>query len=126
MYVVVGMTVQLFTLSFALRTHLHARVRILFASYFMFKSRVGYGSQLPQLFLAYSAVECKNLSTFPRIYIPCITKMLISKSHHDIPCKDKSTIRIFVISPVIPEYPQARFPGMDPSTRCDLNKLTQG
>ncbi|PVG03377.1 alpha/beta-hydrolase [Serendipita vermifera] len=41
--------------------------------------------------------------------------MLISKSHHDIPSKlspNGHPNRIFVISPVIPGYPNARFPGV--------------
>ncbi|KAF8528141.1 dienelactone hydrolase [Hysterangium stoloniferum] len=33
--------------------------------------------------------------------------MLISKSHHDITCKDGTVNRIYVISPVIPNYPHA-------------------
>jgi carboxymethylenebutenolidase len=37
--------------------------------------------------------------------------MLISKSHHDVACKNGSSIRIFVIRPVVPDYPQAKFPG---------------
>jgi len=37
--------------------------------------------------------------------------MLITKTHHDVKCADGSTNRIFVISPVVPNYPQAKFPG---------------
>lgn len=40
--------------------------------------------------------------------------MLINKSHYDLPTKlpeGGSTIRVFVISPVVPDYPQAKFPG---------------
>ncbi|KAF8591881.1 dienelactone hydrolase [Ramaria rubella] len=39
--------------------------------------------------------------------------MLISKVHHDVSCNDGSKMRIFVISPVLPNYPHAKFPGMD-------------
>ncbi|KIJ45279.1 hypothetical protein M422DRAFT_779176 [Sphaerobolus stellatus SS14] len=38
--------------------------------------------------------------------------MLISKTQHDITCKDGTVNRIYVISPVIQGYPQARFPGV--------------
>ncbi|KAG8968076.1 hypothetical protein FRC03_008775 [Tulasnella sp. 419] len=40
--------------------------------------------------------------------------MLITKTHHDISTQfgDFKNIRIFVISPVIPGYPQAKFPGV--------------
>jgi len=41
--------------------------------------------------------------------------MLISRSFHDIPTKldpDGRPIRIYVISPHIPNYPQAKFPGI--------------
>ena len=40
--------------------------------------------------------------------------MLITKSYHDVPSKlnDGRPIRIFVISPVVPNYPKAKFPGM--------------
>jgi hypothetical protein len=39
--------------------------------------------------------------------------MLITKTHHDVPSKldNGRPIRIFVISPVVPNYPQAKFPG---------------
>ncbi|KDR85041.1 hypothetical protein GALMADRAFT_107680 [Galerina marginata CBS 339.88] len=45
--------------------------------------------------------------------------MLINKTFHDIPSeldKNGNPIRIFVISPVIPDYPHAKFPGMHPQT----------
>ena len=41
--------------------------------------------------------------------------MLISKTHYDLPTKlheQGNKIRIFVISPNIPDYPQAKFPGL--------------
>ncbi|KAF9241324.1 dienelactone hydrolase [Melanogaster broomeanus] len=40
--------------------------------------------------------------------------MLITKTHHDVPAKldNGRPIRIFVISPVVPNYPQAKFPGV--------------
>ncbi|KIJ68392.1 hypothetical protein HYDPIDRAFT_82794 [Hydnomerulius pinastri MD-312] len=40
--------------------------------------------------------------------------MLITKTHHDVPSKLNSgkPIRIFVLSPVVPNYPQAKFPGV--------------
>ncbi|KAI9445176.1 dienelactone hydrolase [Lactarius indigo] len=41
--------------------------------------------------------------------------MLITKDFHDVPTKlgkDGRPIRIFVISPKIPDYPQAKFPGV--------------
>jgi len=41
--------------------------------------------------------------------------MLINKTHYDLPTKLNSNgkpIRVFVISPVVPDYPQARFPGV--------------
>ncbi|KAF7784354.1 hypothetical protein Agabi119p4_519 [Agaricus bisporus var. burnettii] len=40
--------------------------------------------------------------------------MLITKTHHDVPCKldgDK-LMRIYVFSPNVPNYPQAKFPGV--------------
>lgn len=40
-----------------------------------------------------------------------IVPMLISKSYHDVTCKDGTVNRIFIISPVLPNYPQAKFPG---------------
>ena len=42
--------------------------------------------------------------------------MLITKAHYDIPSAlDPSgrPIRIFVIAPTVPGYPNAKFPGMD-------------
>ncbi|PPQ64443.1 hypothetical protein CVT26_002150 [Gymnopilus dilepis] len=41
--------------------------------------------------------------------------MLIQKTFHDVPTKlspNGRPIRIFVISPVVPEYPHAKFPGV--------------
>lgn len=40
--------------------------------------------------------------------------MLITKIYHDVPSKlsNERPIRIFVISPVVPGYPQAKFPGV--------------
>jgi hypothetical protein len=41
--------------------------------------------------------------------------MLISKTFHDLPTKLDPAgrpIRIFVISPNVPNYPQAKFPGL--------------
>ncbi|KIM48157.1 hypothetical protein M413DRAFT_223248 [Hebeloma cylindrosporum] len=41
--------------------------------------------------------------------------MLINKTFHDLPTKldpNGRPIRIFVISPVVPDYPQAKFPGV--------------
>ncbi|KAH9982489.1 dienelactone hydrolase [Lactifluus volemus] len=41
--------------------------------------------------------------------------MLITKDFHDLPSKlgnNKNPIRIFVISPNVPNYPQAKFPGV--------------
>jgi len=41
--------------------------------------------------------------------------MLITKTFHDIPSKldaNGRPIRIFVISPSVPKYPQAKFPGV--------------
>jgi carboxymethylenebutenolidase len=40
--------------------------------------------------------------------------MLITKTFHDVPTKLDARgrpIRIFVISPVVPNYPRAKFPG---------------
>ncbi|KAG2159911.1 dienelactone hydrolase [Suillus bovinus] len=39
--------------------------------------------------------------------------MLIAKTFHDVPSKldNGRPIRIFVVSPVVPNYPQAKFPG---------------
>ena len=40
--------------------------------------------------------------------------MLITKTHHDVPTKlDRNgrPIRIFVIAPAVPGYPNAKFPG---------------
>jgi carboxymethylenebutenolidase len=44
--------------------------------------------------------------------------MLITKDFHDVPTKfgeNGRPIRIFVISPKVPDYPQAKFPGMPPN-----------
>ncbi|KAF8973971.1 dienelactone hydrolase [Flammula alnicola] len=44
--------------------------------------------------------------------------MLINKTFYDVPTKlhgDGHTIRIFVISPHVPDYPQAKFPGLSNS-----------
>ena len=44
--------------------------------------------------------------------------MLITKDFHDVPTKlgkDGKPIRIFVISPKVPDYPQAKFPGTPPN-----------
>ncbi|KIK82927.1 hypothetical protein PAXRUDRAFT_832118 [Paxillus rubicundulus Ve08.2h10] len=40
--------------------------------------------------------------------------MLVTKTHHDVPSKldNRRPIRIFVISPVVPNYPQAKFPAV--------------
>lgn len=40
--------------------------------------------------------------------------MLITKTHHDVPSKldNGRPIRIFVVAPVVPNYPQAKFPGI--------------
>ncbi|KAN0084213.1 dienelactone hydrolase [Tylopilus felleus] len=40
--------------------------------------------------------------------------MLITKTQHDVPSKldNGKPIRIFVIAPVVPNYPQAKFPGV--------------
>jgi hypothetical protein len=39
--------------------------------------------------------------------------MLITKTFHDVPSKldNGRPIRIFVAAPVVPNYPQAKFPG---------------
>lgn len=40
--------------------------------------------------------------------------MLVNKTYYDIPTKlhgEGHSIRIFVIAPVTPDYPQAKFPG---------------
>jgi hypothetical protein len=46
--------------------------------------------------------------------------MLITKTHHDVPSKldNGKPIRIFVIAPVVPNYPQAKFPGTFPPLLC--------
>lgn len=38
--------------------------------------------------------------------------MLITKTHHDFPTKAGGTLRIYVIQPVVPNYPKAKFPGV--------------
>ncbi|KAG6336958.1 hypothetical protein ID866_2152 [Astraeus odoratus] len=40
--------------------------------------------------------------------------MLITKTYHDVPSQlnEARPIRIFVISPIVPNYPQAKFPGV--------------
>ncbi|KAF9056215.1 dienelactone hydrolase [Panaeolus papilionaceus] len=40
--------------------------------------------------------------------------MLVNKSFHDIPTKlnGGKPVRIFIIAPVVPDYPQAKFPGV--------------
>jgi hypothetical protein len=38
--------------------------------------------------------------------------MLVAKTYHDIPnTAGERPIRIFIIAPVVPGYPQAKFPG---------------
>ncbi len=44
--------------------------------------------------------------------------MLITKDFHDVPTKLEKNgrpVRIFVISPKVPDYPQAKFPGTPPN-----------
>ena len=46
--------------------------------------------------------------------------MLINKTYHDLPTtlhKNGNPIRIFIISPVVPDYPHAKFPGFGHSLR---------
>jgi carboxymethylenebutenolidase len=38
--------------------------------------------------------------------------MLITKTHHDVPTQTGGTLRIFLIQPVVPNYPKAKFPGV--------------
>ena len=41
--------------------------------------------------------------------------MLITKAHYDLPTKlhgNENKIRIFVLSPNVPDYPLAKFPGL--------------
>ena len=38
--------------------------------------------------------------------------MLINKTHHDVPTSGGTTMRVFVLSPVVPNYPHAKFPGV--------------
>ena len=48
---------------------------------------------------------------------PQPAKMLITKTHYDIPTKldaNGKPIRIFVIAPTVPSYPNAKFPGECP------------
>jgi hypothetical protein len=45
------------------------------------------------------------------VYVSTLPLMLISKTHYDLPTKQGTKIRIFVIAPNIPDYPQAKFPG---------------
>lgn len=44
--------------------------------------------------------------------------MLITKTYHDLPTEphenERNKIRIFIISPVVPDYPHAKFPGFTP------------
>ncbi len=37
--------------------------------------------------------------------------MLLKESLHDVKTKDGGTMRIFVIEPNLPDYPEAKFPG---------------
>ena len=49
--------------------------------------------------------------------------MLITTDFHDVPtklAKNGRPIRIFVMSPTVPGYPQAKFPGNEPSLNFDL------
>ncbi len=44
--------------------------------------------------------------------------MLITKTHYDLPTKldpNGRPIRIFVLSPTVPNYPNAKFPGASPT-----------
>lgn len=61
--------------------------------------------------------------------------MLINKTFHDLPTKlspNGRPIRIFVISPVVPDYPQAKFPGkflgsnINPSLNSTQGLLSSG
>ncbi|KAF9569620.1 dienelactone hydrolase [Agrocybe pediades] len=38
--------------------------------------------------------------------------MLIDKTFHDVPTKNGGSVRIYVIAPVVPQYPHAKFPGV--------------
>lgn len=54
--------------------------------------------------------------------------MLITRTHHDVPSKldNGKPIRIFVIAPVVPNYPQAKFPGtLPPFMRIRTVHLTE-
>ena len=50
--------------------------------------------------------------------------MLITKTYHDVPTKldpNGKPIRIFVIAPNVPGYPNAKFPGACASKRQELD-----
>ena len=63
---------------------------------------------------------CSPLSTYNR--------MLITKTYHDVPSPldNGKPIRIFIIAPTVPGYPQAKFPGDNnlPTSRLSLKSLT--
>lgn len=71
--------------------------------------------------LMYFWASCSELdpvaSLLPRIAgkfaVLASTIMLITKTHQDVTSKldNGKLIRIFVIAPVVPNYPQAKFPG---------------
>jgi carboxymethylenebutenolidase len=48
--------------------------------------------------------------------------MLIQKTFHDVPVTHgrdaRAHMRVFVIAPNVPDYPQARFPGAPPFPAC--------
>jgi len=45
--------------------------------------------------------------------------MLINKTFHDVPTKNGGSVRIYIIAPVVPDYPHAKFPG-EPLIECSI------
>jgi hypothetical protein len=60
-----------------------------------------------------SSVFKQAIPRFIESFVTQAETMLITKTHYDVPSKldNGRPIRIYVISPSVPNYPQAKFPG---------------
>jgi hypothetical protein len=74
-----------------------------------------------------TALLCVRAAVRPRLvslasHTPATFAMLIQKTFHDVPVTHgrdaRAHMRVFVIAPNVPDYPQARFPGAPPFPAC--------
>jgi len=70
--------------------------------------------------MCWKHIMCADEQTFVTVRPPGKT-MLVTKTHYDIPSRLDSgrPIRIYVISPNVPDYPQAKFPGKS----CSMHQV---